>query len=147
MRCSAGPGAVSEVVQTIKNSRDLSIDFTVARSSGVQHLDVLPDVGSDGKGKIGVQLAGNVDIVRQKAESTVELLVRSGEEVGRLLSATVDGLKGLIGNFDAAKESVSSPVAVVAVGSQVARESPAGARCTAESAVLPHAWAPCMVFT
>lgn len=122
----SGPNAVSTVVQSIKNSRDLSIDFTVARPGGVEHVQVLPDIGSDGKGKIGVQLAGNVDIVRQKAEGVVELFVRSGEEVGRLLVATADGLKGLIGNFDAAKESVSSPVAVVAVGSQVARQSPAG---------------------
>lgn len=127
----AGPGAVSEVVQTIKNRRDLSIDFTVARSSGVQHVEVLPDIGADGKGKIGVQLAGNVDIVRQKVEGAVELVTRSGAEVSRLLVATVEGLKGLIGNFDAAKESVSSPVAVVAVGSQVARESPSGAHCHA----------------
>jgi hypothetical protein len=135
----AGPGAVGEVVQTIKNSRDLSIDFTVARPSGVEHVQVLPDIGSDGKGKIGVQLAGNVDIERRKANGVGELLVRSGEEVSRLLVATVDGLKGLIGNFDAAKESVSSPVAVVAVGSQVARESPAGmATLHHNSYILQH---------
>ena len=126
-------------MQTIKNSRDLSIDFTVARPGGVQHIDVLPDIGTDGKGKIGVQLAGNVDIVRRKAEGALELVARSGEEVGRLLSATVDGLKGLIGNFDAAKESVSSPVAVVAVGSQVARESPAGNLCAADTCMFSRA--------
>lgn len=122
----SGSGSVAGVVQTIKNTTDLSIDFTVARPSGVEHVQVLPDIGSDGKGKIGVQLAANVDIVRRKADGAGELVLRSGEEVSRLLIATVEGLKGLIGNFDAAKESVSSPVAVVAVGSQVARESPAG---------------------
>lgn len=81
-----------------------------------------------------MQLASNADVVRRKAQDAGELITRSGKEVGRLLVATVDGLKGLIGNFDAAKESVSSPVAVVAVGSQVARESPAGVH---SYAVLP----------
>jgi hypothetical protein len=127
----AGQGAVGEVVQTIKKSRDLSIDFTVARRSGaVEHVQVLPDVGSDGKGKIGVQLAGNVEIERRRVEGPGELVARAGQETWRLLGSTVDGLKSLIGNFDQAKESVSSPVAVVAVGSQVARESPSGERST-----------------
>lgn len=122
----AGPGAVQTVVQSIKDHRDISIDFTVARPDGVQHVEVLPDIGSDGKGKIGVQLQGNVEVERRKVSDPIELLQRSSEEIWRLLTATSNGLAAMVKNFDQAKESVSSPVAVVAVGSQVARESPTG---------------------
>eukprot|EP00892_Ulva_mutabilis_P005377 jgi/Ulvmu1/3210/UM015_0251.1 len=121
-----GPGAVQSVVQSIKDHRDISIDFTVARPEGIQHVDVLPDIGADGKGKIGVQLQGNVDIERRKVAGPGELLERSSEEIWRLLTATSNGLAAMVKNFDQAKDSVSSPVAVVAVGSQVARESPTG---------------------
>lgn len=114
------------VVQSIKDHRDISIDFTVARPEGVQHVQVLPDIGADGKGKIGVQLQGNVDIERRQVAGPVELLHRSSEEIWRLLTATSNGLAAMVKNFDQAKDSVSSPVAVVAVGSQVARESPTG---------------------
>lgn len=115
------------MVQSIKDHRDISIDFTVARPEGIQHVEVLPDVGADGKGKIGVQLQGNVDIERRKVADPVELLQQSSEEIWRLLTATSNGLAAMVKNFDQAKDSVSSPVAVVAVGSQVARESPTGA--------------------
>lgn len=118
------------VVQSIKEHRDISIDLTIARPEGIQHVQVLPDIGADGKGKIGVQLQGNVDVERRKASGPVELLQQSTKEIWRLLTATSNGLAAMVKNFDQAKDSVSSPVAVVAVGSQVARESPAGAQPT-----------------
>lgn len=136
----AGPGAVQSVVQSIKDHRDISIDFTVARPDGIQHVEVLPDIGADGKGKIGVQLQGNVEVERRKVTSPAELLQRSSEEIWRLLTATSNGLAAMVKNFDQAKDSVSSPVAVVAVGSQVARESPTGVLhwTTARSMQAPY---------
>lgn len=123
-----GPDAVKNVVQTIKAHRDISVDITVARGVPVQvqHVMVLPDMAPDGGGRIGVQLSANADIKTQKPDGPVETVTKAGQEMGRLLGATAGGLAGMVSNFGQAAESVSGPVAVVAVGAEVARASPSG---------------------
>jgi hypothetical protein len=123
----AGPDAVRSVVQSIKSHRDISVGVTVERAGAVQTIQVLPDIGSDGAGKIGVQLAANADLARKRANGAGDLLARSAQEMQRLVGGTLTGLGGMLTNLDQAKESVSGPVAVVAVGAEVARESPTGA--------------------
>lgn len=120
---------MSKLVRTVKQHTDLSIDFTVARNkaSNVGHVQVLPDIGSDGQGKIGVQLQNNATAVRKRVEGPAELAVQSVKETGKILTGTVSGFVDLLSNLGQASQSVSGPVAVVAVGAEVARESPQGA--------------------
>jgi hypothetical protein len=108
---------VQQVVNVVKKHTSLSVDVTVARagSGQVEHVQVLPDVNKDGKGMMGVQLTQNVHVVR------------SLQETWGMLAGTVGGLAGFFTNFDSAKEGLSGPVAVVQVGAEVARKSPAGA--------------------
>jgi hypothetical protein len=119
---------VSSVVQSVKRHTDISVDLTLARrATGViEHVQVLPDIGSGGVGKIGVQLQGNAEFVRKRVNGPVELLLQAGRETGKMLTGTASGLVSMVTNFDEAKGSVSGPVAVVAVGAGVARDSPAG---------------------
>ena len=46
--------------------------MTIKRDAEIVNLDVTPDVGQDGKGKIGVMLAPNGDIVRRRASGIAE---------------------------------------------------------------------------
>ena len=123
---AAGPGSVQKVVQTVKRHTDVSIDVTVARGANgaVEHVQVLPDIAADGKGKIGVQLGANARVLRKRAENVADVVVQSANEFGRMVSGTAQGLASTVTNFDAAKESVSGPIQVVQVGAEVARRSP-----------------------
>ena len=120
---------MQQVVNVVKKHTSLSVDVTVARagSGQVEHVQVLPDVNKDGKGMMGVQLTQNVHVVRKKVSSAADLVVHSLQETWGMLAGTVGGLAGFFTNFDSAKEGLSGPVAVVQVGAEVARKSPAGA--------------------
>jgi RIP metalloprotease RseP len=135
----AGASAVKDVVEYVKGHRDVSIDVTVARlpeKSGdrlkqrpapeIRHVQVLPDIGKDGTGKIGVQLAPNAQFVVKQATGPADVLSQSAANTWRLLRATFDGFVGIVTNWGKASESVSGPIAVVAVGAEVARSSPTG---------------------
>lgn len=122
---------MADVVGTVQKHTDLSIDFTVARKVGktrtIEHVQVLPDLGADGKGRVGVQLQNNVRVERKQVQGAADLVAQSARETWQMLEGTVQGLGGMLTNFEQAKKSVSGPVAVVAVGAEVARDSPQGA--------------------
>lgn len=122
---------MADVVGSVQKHTDLSVDFTVARQvdkkTKIEHVQVLPDLNDSGKGRIGVQLQNNVFIERKQAQGAVDLVKQTARETWQMLNGTVQSLGGMFSNFEQAKKSVSGPVAVVAVGAEVARESPQGA--------------------
>jgi hypothetical protein len=122
----AGQDAVTKIVRTVKQHTDISIDFTVVRKGAIGHVQVLPDIGPDGQGKIGVQLQNNATAVRKRVEGPVQLAVQSVKETVKMVRGTMLGFFDLISNLGEASQSLSGPVAVVAVGAEVARESPQG---------------------
>ncbi|KAL9296963.1 hypothetical protein ACSQ67_022859 [Phaseolus vulgaris] len=102
-----GPSAVSEVVE------------------GEQNFDikVTPDESYDGTGKIGVQLAPNVKIAKVRPKNLGEALEFTGKEFWGLSSNVLDGLKQTFLNFSQSASKVSGPVAIIAVGAEVARSN------------------------
>ena len=120
-----GPNAVSEVVDVIKSSPNKNVLLKVERGRGEQNFEigVTPDESFDGTGKIGVQLSNNVKITKVIAKNIFEAFNFAGEEFWGLSSNVVDSLKQTFSNFSQSASKVSGPVAIIAVGAEVARSN------------------------
>eukprot|EP00241_Pyramimonas_parkeae_P001486 CAMPEP_0114248472 /NCGR_PEP_ID=MMETSP0058-20121206/13594_1 /TAXON_ID=36894 /ORGANISM="Pyramimonas parkeae, CCMP726" /LENGTH=464 /DNA_ID=CAMNT_0001361887 /DNA_START=142 /DNA_END=1536 /DNA_ORIENTATION=- len=122
----AGSGSVPFIVETIKDSPDKPLMFHVLRGSEELDVEVTPLKASDGAGRIGVQLAQNVSVERRTPASISEALRVTGSEFSRLSGTVLDGLVQIFFNFSQVADQVSGPVAIIAVGAEVARNDLAG---------------------
>ncbi|CAI5466514.1 unnamed protein product [Closterium sp. Yama58-4] len=93
----------------------------------VVSIRVVPDVSfRDGGGRIGVQLAPNSYQEQERADNLLAGTVAAAKEFARLMGAVVDGLQQILFNFGNTADRVSGPVAIVAVGAEVARTNLSG---------------------
>lgn len=131
--------SVSDVVNAIRRSPGKSLALTVKRAagggsstssggadSGVVVVNVVPSVSADGKGRIGVQLTPNYSLSKVRARNLSEATAFAGKEFWGLTFTVLDGLKQTVLNFAQTAEKVSGPVAIIAVGAEVARSSTDG---------------------
>lgn len=121
-------GAVFDLVDTIKDNPGRTLDFEVRRQgfSDLINLKITPDLAYDGAGKIGVQLSTNASLHRVKASNLGEAVTKASKEFVRLLTTVTEGLKQVFFNFSQTADKLSGPVAIVAVGAEVARSDIAG---------------------
>jgi membrane-associated protease RseP (regulator of RpoE activity) len=117
-----GLKATDTLKKTIQKSPNLPLELTVQRNEQTFKVQVKPEAGQDGKGKIGVQLAPNGKVVRKRA-NIIEAFSRGTEEYQRVVLLTVQGFGQLISNFGETAEQVSGPVAIVAIGANIARSN------------------------
>ncbi|MGB2923899.1 MAG: RIP metalloprotease RseP [Limnothrix sp.] len=117
-----GQAALEDLRDLIQNAPDQELTLKIQRGSEILSLDVTPDLGSDGQGKIGVMLAPNGDIVRRRASNPIAALKAGSKEFQRLAGLTVQGFSQLLFNFQETAKQVSGPVAIVAVGADLAKD-------------------------
>jgi len=123
----ASPKSVQYLVDKIKTSPMETVVFHVVRRGGTEvDVSVVPDRASDGGGRIGVQLASNVDVTTRPARDIQEVFSIANSEFRRLSGTVIGGLKQIFLNFGAVSSQLSGPVAIVAVGAEVARSDIAG---------------------
>lgn len=116
-----GPNTVSEVVDVIKKNPKRKVLLKIGRGDQKLDFKVTPDENSDGTGKIGVQLSPNVIITKVKPENLYQAVKFAGKEFWGLTYNVLDSLKQTFANFSQSAEKVSGPVAIIAVGAEVAR--------------------------
>ena len=142
--------SVGNLVDKIKYAAGRPIAFTIARPGETAPLliDVTPDAGSSG-GRIGVQLEGvcwnarmrcvwlltpplltrpsaNSRTTHRVAEGLPQALRMAASDFARLTGVVTHGLAEIVLNFENTVDQISGPVAIVAVGAQVARGDSAG---------------------
>ncbi|XP_008804310.1 probable membrane metalloprotease ARASP2, chloroplastic [Phoenix dactylifera] len=119
--------SVSDVVDIVKTNPKRNVAIKVARD-GMRSLefDVVPDESSDGTGRIGVQLSPNFRLSKLRPRNLAEATTFAGKEFLGLTSTVLDGLKQTFLNFSQSAGKVSGPVAIIAVGAEVARSSSDG---------------------
>eukprot|EP01023_Acetabularia_acetabulum_P019488 TRINITY_DN19935_c1_g1_i1.p1 TRINITY_DN19935_c1_g1~~TRINITY_DN19935_c1_g1_i1.p1 ORF type:complete len:497 (+),score=84.45 TRINITY_DN19935_c1_g1_i1:44-1492(+) len=120
------PQAVNKVVNKIRNSPMKELDLVVQRGPEQVNLKVTPDQRDDGKGQIGVQLAANGILKREIAENPIRALVISTKEFTRQVNQIFYGVSQIFLNFEKSSKEVSGPVAIIAVGAEVARKDISG---------------------
>ncbi|KAL0722152.1 hypothetical protein Bca4012_036751 [Brassica carinata] len=121
-----GPDAVSKVVEIVKRSPESDVLFRIERGNQDLVVRVRPDKNFDGTGKIGVQLSPNVRITKVRPRNVSETFRFAGKEFMGLSSNVVDGLKQTFFNFSQTASKVAGPVAIIAVGAEVARSNTDG---------------------
>lgn len=123
--------SVFDLVDTIRDNPQKKLNFLVLRGressdEKLLTLQITPDRAPDGSGKIGVQLSPNATPHRVKAENLAEATVKATREFTRLFTIVTDGLKQVFLNFAQTADKLSGPVAIVAVGAEVAMSDIAG---------------------
>lgn len=118
-----GSNSVSEVVDVIKKNPKRNVLLKIARGDQDFEVGVTPDENSDGTGRIGVQLSPNVKFSKVRPKNLTETLNYSGREFWGLSSNVLDSLKQTFLNFSQSASKVSGPVAIIAVGAEVAKSN------------------------
>src|SRR6478672_8370832 len=65
--------AITSLMREIQTHPNQPLDLTLQRNDQTLHLTVTPESGKDGKGQVGVRLAANGKIVRQRVNNIVEI--------------------------------------------------------------------------
>ncbi|OVA07818.1 PDZ domain [Macleaya cordata] len=121
-----GSTSVSRLVDVIKNNPGKNVSLRVKRGEKDIEVAVTPDESVDGTGRIGVQLSPNFKLSKIRPKNLVEAFNYSGREFWGLSSNVVEGLKQTFLNFSQTASKVSGPVAIIAVGAEVARSNTDG---------------------
>ncbi|KAK1325077.1 hypothetical protein QJS10_CPA01g00867 [Acorus calamus] len=98
----------------------------VRASSAAARDGLLPGDSNDGTGRIGVQLSPNLKISKVKPQNLAVAAVYASKEFWGLTLNVLDSLKQTFLNFSQSVGKVSGPVAIIAVGAEVARSSSDG---------------------
>lgn len=118
-----GPNGVSEIVDVIKQNAKRNVVLKVERGQQDFEIGIIPDENYDGTGKIGVQLSPNVRFTKVKPKSIPDAFNYTGREFWGLSSNVLDSLKQTFLNFSQTAGKVAGPVAIIAVGAEVARSN------------------------
>ncbi|CAD5311783.1 unnamed protein product [Arabidopsis thaliana] len=89
-------------------------------------IRITPDKSFDGTGKIGVQLSPNVRFGKVRPKNIPETFSFAGREFFGLSYNVLDSLKQTFLNFSQTASKVAGPVAIIAVGAEVARSNADG---------------------
>ncbi len=109
----------------ILNNPNRPVQLEIQRGNERIPLSVTPEVGEDGNARIGVQLLPNGRIVRHRTSNIVEIFAAAATEFQRVVTLTVQGFGQLISNFSETANQVSGPVAIVAIGANIAKSDAA----------------------
>ncbi|NEO28398.1 MAG: RIP metalloprotease RseP, partial [Kamptonema sp. SIO4C4] len=116
----ASDDAVKTLMTTIQNAPNETLDLTVLRNEEQLTLQVTPERGQDGQGKIGVILSPNGELNRKRA-NLLQAFQQGGTEFQRLATLTFGGFAQLVSNFSETAEQVAGPVKIVEIGANLAQ--------------------------
>jgi membrane-associated protease RseP (regulator of RpoE activity) len=112
------PDAIVSLRETIQNSPNKPIDLTIKREQETLAVQITPERGSDGKGKIGVMLSPNVGT--RHPHGIGEVLTMSADAYQNIAVMTAQGFWQLISNFQENAKQVAGPVKIVEYGANIA---------------------------
>ncbi|MGK7920786.1 MAG: RIP metalloprotease RseP [Trichodesmium sp.] len=122
-KLGADKEAISTLVETIQNSPNKPLEMEIQRGEQKLFLEVTPELGDDGKGRIGVQLISNGDIVRNHSNNIGEAFTIGAEEFQRIVVLTLQGFWQLVSNFGQTAGKLAGPVAIVDMGAKIAEDN------------------------
>lgn len=114
--------ALSEIIKT---SPGKPLELTVERADKTFTVQVVPQLNDKKQGSIGIGLAPNGKVERQKVGSIFTAFSAAANEFQRIVVLTVNGFGQLIGNFGETASQISGPVAIVDFGAKIARSDAA----------------------
>ncbi|MBD2744269.1 RIP metalloprotease RseP [Coleofasciculus sp. FACHB-1120] len=121
----ASKEAIPKLMEVIQNNPNQPIPLSVERQGQIISLTVTPQPGSDGKGRIGVQLAPSGKVVRRHLKNPVEVLTTAATKYQEFVVLTAQGFIQLISNFGETADQVAGPVKIVELGASIAKSDAA----------------------
>ncbi|CAA7054104.1 unnamed protein product [Microthlaspi erraticum] len=122
----SGSDSISKVADVLKRNPNHNVLLKIVRGSEDFEIRIKPDESFDGTGKIGVQLSPNVRFSKVKPKNVTEAFGFVGREFLGLSYNVLDSLKQTFLNFSQTASQVAGPVAIIAVGAEVARSNADG---------------------
>jgi len=119
----ANQEAISTLVETIQNTANKTLEMEIQRDGEKLFLEITPELGGDGKGRIGVQLISNGEIVRNTINNISEACTLGAEEFQRIVVLTLQGFWQLISNFGQTAAKLAGPVAIIDMGAKIAENN------------------------
>ncbi|XP_020867248.1 probable membrane metalloprotease ARASP2, chloroplastic [Arabidopsis lyrata subsp. lyrata] len=123
---NSGSDSVSKVVDVVKRNPEHNVLLRIERGKENFEIRITPDKSFDGTGKVGVQLSPNVRFSKVRPKNIPETLSFAGREFFGLSYNVLDSLKQTFLNFSQTASKVAGPVAIIAVGAEVARSNADG---------------------
>ncbi|KAJ4914939.1 hypothetical protein Rs2_00489 [Raphanus sativus] len=123
---SYGSDSVSKVADVVKSNPNHSVLLRVQRGKEDFEIMITPDKSFDGTGRLGVQLSPNVRFSKVKPKNVTETFSFVGREFFGLSYNVLDSLKKTFLNFSQTASQVAGPVAIIAVGAEVAKSNADG---------------------
>ncbi|WP_013320515.1 RIP metalloprotease RseP [Gloeothece verrucosa] len=117
----ASPEAIMDLRQIIQSSPNKPLDFTIKRGEKTLKLSITPQETPEGKGKIGVMLTPNGEIVHRQAKNFIDAFTVGANEYQRIANLTAKGFWLLISNFQENAAQVAGPVKIVEYGAAIAQ--------------------------
>ncbi|OAB57885.1 RIP metalloprotease RseP [Phormidium willei BDU 130791] len=116
----AGESAIFDLKETIEDNPETPISLTVERNDDRLSLTVIPERGSDGNGRIGVQLAPNGERVYRQVQNPFEVVGIAAQQFQVIFVNTLKGFYQLATNFESTAGQIAGPVGIVAQGADFA---------------------------
>jgi membrane-associated protease RseP (regulator of RpoE activity) len=113
--------SVTRLKQAIESNANQPLQLTIKRDGATSTLTVTPNVSSDGKGKIGVQLSPNGKPIFRRPHGTGEVLKLASDRFQAIFVGTVKGFYQLATNFQETATQIAGPVKIVEQGAKVAQ--------------------------
>lgn len=111
---------LEEFQSLIAKNANQPINLTLKRDSESLNLTVIPN-GEIGHGRIGIKLDFTGTPFRRPIHNIGEAVTSAAKSFERLTVMTVQGLKRLVTNFEETASQISGPIAIVAMGSELAK--------------------------
>ncbi|HIK08756.1 MAG TPA: RIP metalloprotease RseP [Oscillatoriaceae cyanobacterium M33_DOE_052] len=121
----AGQKAMKSLIEIIQNNPNEAISIAIQRNGEKRFLQITPEKSENGKGMIGVQLAPNGKGIRRRADNILQAFGAGAAEFERIAWLTASGFVQLIRNFGETADQVAGPVAIVAIGANIAKDDAA----------------------
>jgi len=121
MAAAPSPSSVDLIVEEIESHPNREMSFIIDRQGAQVTLTATPSAGPDGHGRLGMQLLNKRHLSNHIALDVADGAQLATDEFLRLNGEILHGLHQLIFNFSKSAEQVSGPIAMVAMGAEVAR--------------------------
>ncbi|MCL2923205.1 MAG: RIP metalloprotease RseP [Trichodesmium sp. MAG_R04] len=122
-KLGANEEAVRILVETIQNNPNKTLEIEIQRDGEKLFLEVTPELGDDSKGRIGVQLISNREIVRYRIKNIFEAFSIGAQEFQRIVVLTLQGFWQLVSNFSQTAGKLAGPIAIVDMGAKIAENN------------------------
>ena len=117
----ASEKSIDQLRNIIQASPNQTLEFTIKREEQLIDLNITPQLSDSGQGKIGVMLSPYGELIKRHPQNIGELFSVAAKQFERYTNLTIQGFGQLITNFKESSQQVAGPVAIVAVGAELAK--------------------------